>query len=106
MKNEIHNKSNENPIAFVGIDKAICFYKNNRIYENDAINYYNIGKINKLYNSRWTIVYWIDRLSYLRELILFQLNNWGACFHELKIGNEKLFYDFVIDDKAKIIEEL
>jgi hypothetical protein len=116
MKNEIHNKNNEVPIAFVDIDETICFYESERIYEKAIPNYEYIKKINSLYNSGWTIIYWtargssninnIERLNYLKELTLNQLNAWGAKFHDLKMGDHKPLYDLIIDDKAKRIEEI
>lgn len=116
MKNEIHNKNNKTPVAFVDIDETICFYKNERIYEQAVPNYTNIEKINKLYNDGWTIIYWTsrgssqldnqERMDYLRNLTLEQLNTWNAQFHKLEIGDKKPLYDLIIDDKAKRIEEL
>lgn len=116
MSKEIHNKNNTILIAFVDIDETICFYDGDRIYENAIPNYTNIEKINKLYNDGWKIVYWtargstklynIDRLDYIRNMTINQLNDWKAKFHELKIGDEKPLYDLVIDDKAKRIDEI
>jgi len=116
MKNEVHYKNNSTPIAFVDIDETICFYEGDRVYENAVPNYEYIAKINKLYNEVWIIVYWtargstrpddLERLKYLRELTTKQLNDWGALFHRLEIGDKKPLYDLIIDDKAKRIEEL
>jgi hypothetical protein len=114
--NETHEKNNINKVAFVDIDETICFYADTRIYKNAIPNIDNIKKINFLYESGWTIIYWTargnseikntSRLEYLRELTLTQLNQWGAKFHELQIGDKKPLYDLIIDDKAKRIEEL
>jgi hypothetical protein len=116
MKNEIHNKNNDIPVAFVDIDETICFYESDRIYEKAIPNYEYIEKINRLYDSGWKIVYWTargssninntERLSYLKEITLNQLNFWGAKFHDLKMGDQKPLYDLIIDDKAKRIEEI
>lgn len=116
MKKEIHKKNNIIPIAFVDIDETICFYEGDRSYEDAIPNYKNIEKINKLYNNGWHITYWtargstqifnIKRLKYIKELTIKQLNEWGAKFHNLEIGDKKPLYDLVIDDKAKRIEEL
>lgn len=116
MKNEVHQKNNSTPIAFVDIDETICFYNGDRVYENAIPSHLNISKINKLYNAGWTIVYWtsrgssrpndLERLKYLKELTLKQLHEWGALFHRLEIGDKKPLYDLIIDDKAKNIEEL
>lgn len=116
MKNEIHNKNNKEPIAFVDIDETICIYNGERIYEQAIPVAENINKINKLYEQGWTIVYWTargnsqrenkERLKYLWNLTFEQLNDWGAKFHKLEIGDKKPLYDLVIDDKARRIEEL
>ena len=121
MKNKTHQKNNSTPIAFVDIDETICFYQgsryqDNRVYEQAVPSYKNIAKINKLYDEGWTIIYWTargstqpdnqERLDYIRELTTQQLNDWGAKFHRLEIGDKKPLYDLVIDDKAKRIEEL
>jgi len=116
MKNEVHQKNNKVPIAFVDIDETICFYPNERAYEEAVASQENIAKINKLYDEGWVIVYWTargstqphntERLEYLRELTLRQLMLWGAKFHRLELGDQKPLYDLVIDDKAKRIEEL
>jgi len=116
MQYEIHKKSNVILKAFVDIDETICFYDDDRIYEKAIPNYENILKINELYNSGWLIIYWTargssqqenkNRLQYIKDLTLKQLNSWGALFHELNIGDKKPLYDLIIDDKAKRIEEL
>lgn len=116
MRNETHQKNNKQPIAFVDIDETICFYQGSRIYEQAIPSQENIAKINKLYDEGWVIIYWTargstqpdnqERLDYLRELTTKQLNDWGAKFHRLEIGDKKPLYDLVIDDKAKRIEEL
>ena len=116
MKNETHQKNNNTPIAFVDIDETICFYQGVRVYEQAIPSYENIAKINKLYDEGWVIIYWTargstqpdnqERLHYLRELTTQQLNDWGAKFHRLEIGDKKPLYDLVIVDKAKRIEEL
>jgi len=114
--NEIHSKNNSTPIAFVDIDETICFYDGERQYELAKPNYEYIAKINKLYNAGWIIIYWTargstqpnnkKRFDYLRKLTYNQLNDWGARFHKLEIGDKKPLYDLIIDDKAKRIEEL
>lgn len=116
MQNEIHNKYNKTSIAFVDIDETICFYSSDRIYELAMPNYDNIAKINKLYNEGWIIIYWTarggtqlnnqQRLDYLRQLTINQLNTWQAKFHKLEMGDKKPLYDMIIDDKTKRIEEL
>lgn len=116
MKNQIHNKNNEIPIAYVDIDETICFYTGDRIYEHAVPNYENIKKINDLYDNGWKITYWTargstdpdnkNRVEYLRALTESQLKEWGAKYNNLEVGDSKPLYDLVIDDKAKRIEEL
>ncbi len=116
MQHETHKKNNSKPTAYVDIDETICFYENERIYEQAAPNFDNINKINKLYNDGWIIIYWTargssdpnntKRLDYIRKLTASQLNKWHALFHKLEIGDSKPLYDLIIDDKAKRIEEL
>lgn len=113
---EIHNKNNDRPVAFVDIDETICFYENERIYEKAVPNFENISKINKLYDNGWEVVYWTargssqpdnrERLFNLRRLTERQLNEWGAKFDRLEMGDKKPLFDLVIDDKAKRIEEI
>jgi hypothetical protein len=116
MNQEIHHKNNTSPIAFVDIDETICFYSGDRVYEQAMPSAKNIAKINKLYDNGWIIIYWTargsskldnkERLDYIRDLTTRQLNDWGAKFHKLEIGDKKPLYDLVIDDRAKRIEEL
>jgi hypothetical protein len=113
---EIHNKNNETLTALVDIDETICFYEGERIYELAIPNSNNIAKINALYDEGWDIIYWTargstqptnkQRLKQLRALTINQLNEWGAKYNELEIGDKKPLFDLVIDDKAKRIEEL
>jgi len=116
MKKEIHNKGNEVLTALVDIDETICFYDGDRIYESAIPNSVNIDKINALYDKGWDIIYWTargstqpenkKRMEALRTLTATQLNEWGAKYTELQIGDKKPLFDLVIDDKAKRIEEL
>jgi hypothetical protein len=116
MKDEVHSKHNNSPVAYVDIDETICFYDGYRIYEQAVPSHENIGKINKLFYSGWTIVYWTsrgssdpnnkERLDYLRELTTKQLNEWGALFHRLVMGDQKPLCDLIIDNNAINIEDL
>lgn len=116
MRNQVHSKNNKTPIAFIDIDETICFYQGERIYEQAVPSATNIEKVNKLYDDGWIIIYWTARgstqpdnqarLDYIRELTTKQLNDWGAKFHKLEIGDKKPLYDLIVDDKAKRIEEL
>jgi hypothetical protein len=93
---------------YVDIDETICLTSEDRNYEKSKPILENIEKINKLYNSGNTIVYWTSRGSRKQknwyELTYKQLNEWGAKFHELKV--DKPYYDLFIDDKTLRIEQL
>lgn len=117
MHNQKHIKNNKHLTAFVDVDETICFYDNDdRVYEQAIPSKENIEKINKLYDEGWIIVYWTargssdpnntERLNYYRELTTKHLNEWGAKFHKLELGDKKPLYDLIIDDRAKRIEEL
>jgi len=95
-------------IFYVDIDETICETPNSRDYKDANPIYKNIDKINKLYDQGNTIVYWTSRGSRKQinwyDLTFDQLNNWGVKFHELRV--DKPYYDFLIDDKSLIIENL
>lgn len=97
-------------IAYVDIDETICFYSKKRRYDLAEPNFFNIEKINNLYDKGWTIIYWTARGSSsgidYKEFTFNQLKTWGCKFHNLICGIEKGSYNLVIDDKAKRIEEL
>jgi hypothetical protein len=88
-------------IYFVDIDNTIC-----KTYESDYYNsqpiFERIEKINLLFKSGHTIIYWTARGSNSgldwTELTTEQLNSWGCLRHQLILGKPK--YDFYIDDKA------
>ena len=88
-------------IIFVDIDNTICT-TNGTEYDNSLPIKKNIDKINLLYDNGHTIVYWTARGTKLSTnffaLTYEQLNNWGAKFHELRMG--KPYFDLFIDDKA------
>ena len=97
-------------IALVDIDETICFYEGPRRYDLAIPNLDNIKKINDLFNLGWKITYWTSRggtsgIDYY-EYTLDQLKGWGCQFTDLICGKDKPFFDCVIDDKAKRIEEL
>ncbi|MBC8147448.1 MAG: hypothetical protein H8E98_05630 [Bacteroidetes bacterium] len=106
---QAHTNNNDIKKAFVDIDETICFYNGDRVYEEAIPNKSNIEKINKLYKNGWYIVYWtarggLSKIDYY-DLTEKQLDSWGAKYHELSVG-DKPFYDLIIDDRAKRIEEL
>ena len=92
---------------FVDIDETIC-NSNPSFYENAIPILDNIKKINKLYEQKHTIIYWtargiLDKKDYFK-LTKDQLDSWGCLYHEVRFG--KPYFDLMIDDKAKRIEEL
>ncbi len=105
-----YTEEGKQKVALVDIDETICFYTKERRYDLSEPNKTNIDKINNLYNEGWRIIYWTGRGSVsgndYRVHTEKQLKDWGCKYHELKMGDEKPFFDLVVDDKAKRIEEL
>jgi len=95
-------------IYYVDIDETICVTPKNRCYTEATPLQENIKKINELYNTGNTIVYWTSRGSRKQidwfKLTKTQLDEWGAKYHELRV--DKPYYDYFIDDKTLRIEEL
>lgn len=95
-------------VIYVDIDETICETPHPRNYYNAKPIQENIDKINKLYDSGNTIVYWTARGSRTLEnwydLTKSQLEKWGAKHHELRC--DKPYYDLFVDDKNLRIEEL
>ena len=88
-------------VIYVDIDETICITPPSRNYEDSVPIEKNIKKINELYDSGNTIVYWTARgtatgLSW-RGVTEEQFRKWGVKYHELKFG--KPDYDLFIDDK-------
>ena len=100
--------------VLVDIDETICFFPKERKYDLAEPNFTNIDKINKLYDKGWEVIYWTARGSMTgndyKEFTDKQLKEWGCKYHDLITGTSnkfpKPFYDMIIDDKAKRIEEL
>jgi histidinol phosphatase-like enzyme len=106
-------------VALVDVDETICFYPNERKYDQAEPIKENIAKINKLYDEGWRIIYWTARGGSETskkqgkcywDFTLNQLKSWGCKFHELSTGSKGSYLkppnDLVIDDKAKRIEEI
>ncbi len=93
---------------YVDIDNTICETKGTDYLKAKPI-FENINKINKLYNDGHEITYWTARGSVTKinhyDLTLKQLKTWKCLFHNLSVG-EKPYYDLLICDKTKRIEEL
>ena len=88
-------------IIYVDIDETICVSPENRDYSLATPIKENIEKINKLYDSGDTIVYWTARGTGSgidwRKVTEEQFREWGVKHHDLKLG--KPIYDLFIDDK-------
>jgi len=94
---------------YVDIDETICFYGSEREYPNAVPSKENIAKINKLYDEGHEITYWTARGTVTGinwfNLTKEQLTKWGCKWHNLIVG-EKPYYDLLICDKTKRIEEI
>ena len=118
MPTEFHesarfSEKGKQKVALIDIDETICFYPGTRRYDLSEPSHENIGKINKLYDEGWKIIYWTARGSVsgkdYSEHTESQLKAWGCKYHELVTGtseNPKPHFDLIVDDKAKRIEEL
>lgn len=88
-------------IVIVDIDNTICLSINSD-YNNSQPYYDRIEKINKLYESGHTIIYWTARGMQSGKdhtaLTKKQMTEWGCKYHELRMN--KPSYDLWIDDKA------
>jgi len=88
-------------VIYVDIDETICVSPENRDYSLATPIKENIEKINKLYDSGDTIVYWTARGTGSgidwRKVTEEQFREWGVKYHDLKLG--KPIYDLFIDDK-------
>lgn len=88
-------------IYIVDIDNTICLTVDSN-YQYSSPMYERINKINALYNSGHTIIYWTARGANSgkdwKDLTEKQLNDWGCLRHSLIMNKPK--YDIWIDDKA------
>ena len=88
-------------IYYVDIDETICRYEGERNYPDALPIEKNIEKINDLYDSGNTVVYWTARGTTTgldwRDVTEKQFSKWGVKYHELKFGKPN--YDLFIDDK-------
>ena len=95
-------------IIYVDIDETICRYEGDRKYPDALPIKENIEKINNLFDTGHTVVYWTARGSTTgtdwRQTTEQQLLLWGAKHHELRLG--KPHYDLFICDKAINSSEL
>ena len=88
-------------IIYVDIDETICVSPTSRDYSQAVPIVDHINKINELYDSGSTIVYWTARGTGSgidwREVTEKQFKKWGVKYHDLKFG--KPIYDLFVDDK-------
>ena len=88
-------------IIYVDIDNTICKTPETGEYHKAKPIYEHICKINAMYDSGHTIIYWTARGTRTgkdwRSLTEQQLAKWLVKYHELHIG--KPVYDLFIDDK-------
>ena len=93
---------------YVDIDNTICRTKGTD-YKSAMPIKRNIEKINKLFDEGHEIIYWTARGSVTKinyfALTSKQLKTWNCKFHKLSVG-EKPYYDLLICDKTKRIEEI
>lgn len=88
-------------IIYVDVDETVCTFTDGA-YDTAQPIKENIEKINKLYDSGHTIVYWTARGT--RTGLMWyqttaqQLKEWGCKHHELRMG--KPAYDILICDKT------
>ena len=93
---------------YVDIDNTICETIDTD-YSRAVPIKKNIQKINNLFDKGHESIYWTARGSVTRinhyDLTLNQLKKWNCKFHSLSVG-EKPYYDLLICDKTKRIEEI
>lgn len=93
---------------YVDIDNTICS-TNGTNYQSATPIKKNIEKINKLFDEGHEIIYWTARGSVTKinhfALTEKQLKTWNCKYNSLSVG-EKPYYDLLICDKTKRIEEI
>ena len=93
---------------YVDIDNTICKTEGTD-YKSAMPIKSNIEKINNLFDEGHEIIYWTARGSVTKinyfDLTSKQLQTWYCKFHKLSVG-EKPYYDLLICDKTKRIEEI
>lgn len=95
-------------VIFVDVDETIFHSPDVPNYSTSIPIIKNIEKINKLFDLGHTIIYWTARGSKTKkdwyQITLNQFKKYNVKFTELRMG--KPYYDLIIDDKSKRIEEL
>lgn len=91
-------------IRFVDIDGTICRTEGTD-YPRAEPWPEKIAKVNAFYDAGDTIVYWTARGAKSgidwTELTRYQLNQWGAKYHELRL--DKPIFDVIYDDKVQTL---
>ena len=94
----------------IDIDGTICYKNSDDDYDKSVPIAQRINKINNLFDSGNTIIYFTARgmgrfddnaslaRAHFEELTFSQLKQWGCKFHQLILG--KPSGDFYIDDKG------
>ncbi len=110
----MHGNININTYCF-DLDKTICFQHIDKDYYNSYPDLEMIKKINFLYNQGHKIIIFTARgmskfngnindvLNAYEDITEKQIKSWGLNFHKLIFG--KPSYDFIIDDKAILIDD-
>ena len=95
--------NNKRQSIFVDIDGAICTQSDDHNYLEAKPYPERIKEINKLYDDGHIITYWTGRGGSTgfdwRNNTLMQLEDWGAKFHDLLVG-DKPHFDLYICDKS------
>ena len=95
-------------IIYVDIDGTICHTENSD-YPNSEPRYYQIDKINKLYDEGHEIIYWTARGGTTGKdwsvLTQRQIDKWGCKYTRIET-QKKPSWDLFIDDLSKRIEEI
>ena len=88
-------------IVYVDIDNTICKTPETGEYHKAKPLHDRISKINEMYDSGHTIIYWTARGTVTgkdwKELTEKQFQEWLVKYHDLRLG--KPVYDVFIDDK-------
>lgn len=92
----------------VDIDGTICTQVDDGNYYNAQPIQDNINKINEMYYKGHQIIYWTSRGTITgkdwKEVTKSQLESWCCMYDVLEM--KKPYYDLMICDKTKRIEEI
>jgi 7-cyano-7-deazaguanine synthase in queuosine biosynthesis len=91
-------------VYYVDIDGILTKEIEGHEYHKRTPNHENIAKINKLHREGNKIVLWTSRYLEDKEVTKKWLLLYDVRYDELILGKPQ--YDFIIDDKTKLVEEL